>query len=114
MTNPTTPHRWYSVSSCGLALLCVDEQNARDAAAESDVSYPRRAPHRAVLLGDVAAERGRIAAAVTRCTLLAENCEGDSPEVDTARKSLACTILAAIAGYEAPSAAGDVLRGSGC
>lgn len=52
------------------------------------------------------AERERIKAAVTRCTVLAENCEGDGPEVDTARKALACTILAAIAGYEAPAPAG--------
>ena len=54
----------------------------------------------------VAAERARIEAAVTRCTLLAENCDDDGPEVDTARKSLACTILAAIAGYEAPPPVG--------
>lgn len=57
-------------------------------------------------LGNVAAERERIKAAVTRCTLFAENCEGDAPEVDTARKALACTILAAIAGYEAPPPVG--------
>ncbi len=54
----------------------------------------------------VAAERERIKAAVLRCTLFAEDCEGDGHEVDTARKALACTILAAIAGYEAPPPVG--------
>lgn len=54
----------------------------------------------------VAAERERIKSAVNRLTMLAENCENDGPEVDTARKSLACTILAAIAGYEAPPQVG--------
>jgi hypothetical protein len=54
----------------------------------------------------VAEERERIKAAVLRCTLFAEDCEGDAPEVDTARKALACTILAAIAGYEAPPPVG--------
>ena len=49
-----------------------------------------------------AAERERIKAAVFRCTLRADDCDGDSPEVDEARKALACTILAAICGYESP------------
>ena len=53
------PERWYMVSADGLATLCLDEQNARDEAAKADTYYPRRAPHRAVLLGDVAAERER-------------------------------------------------------
>jgi hypothetical protein len=54
----------------------------------------------------VAAERERIKAAVLRSTLFAEDCEGDGPEVDTARKALACSILAAIAGNEAPPPVG--------
>lgn len=55
-----------------------------------------------------AAERERIKALVCRLTLQPETCDGDGPEVDTARKALACTILAAINGYESPAPAGLV------
>ena len=55
------PARWYCVSRDGLAALCLDEANAKDMAAQCDIAYPRHAPHRAVLLGDVAAERERCA-----------------------------------------------------
>jgi hypothetical protein len=54
----------------------------------------------------VAAELERIKAAVMRCTLFAENCDDDGPEVDIARNALVCTIFAAIAGYEAPPPVG--------
>lgn len=61
----------------------------------------------AVLDAAVAAERERVKALVCRLTLNAETCDGDGPEVDTARKALACTILAAINGYESPAPAGS-------
>lgn len=49
--------RWYAVTKSGLATLCASERDALESAASFDVSYPHSAPHRAVLLGDVAAER---------------------------------------------------------
>lgn len=110
---PVVPKRWYCLSRLGLATLCRDDDDAQTVAAESFVLYPQHGPYRVAQMVDageveraVAAERERIKAAVTRCTLLAENCEGDGPEVDSARKSLACVILAAINGYEAPAPAG--------
>lgn len=54
------PARWYMVSRDGLATLCASEENAREMAAECARDYPRQAPYRAVMLGDVAAERERI------------------------------------------------------
>lgn len=53
------PERWYCVSTDGMAMLCKDERDASLQAAESDALYPAHAPHRAVRLGDVAAERER-------------------------------------------------------
>ena len=55
------PLRWYVVNRDGLATLCADEADARKVADECDLMFPRVAPHRAVLLGDVAAERERCA-----------------------------------------------------
>ena len=55
------PPRWYVVNRDGLATLCADEADARKVADECDLMFPRAAPHRAVLLGDVAAERERCA-----------------------------------------------------
>jgi hypothetical protein len=49
------PERWYCVSRDGLATLCADEQDARMLARHCDETYPKGAPYRAVLLGDVAA-----------------------------------------------------------
>lgn len=58
------PARWYCINSRGVATLCVNERDAKSNAANCDKMYPAYAPHRAVLLGDVSAERGR-------CTALA-------------------------------------------
>lgn len=55
------PARWYCINSRGVATLCVDESDAKANAANCDKLYPAYAPHRAVLLGDVAAERERCA-----------------------------------------------------
>ena len=54
------PARWYCVSRDGLATLCLDEASARDMAAHCAHDYPRQAPYRAVLLGDVTALRERL------------------------------------------------------
>ena len=54
--------RWYAVTKSGLATLCASERDALESAAGFDVAYPHSAPHRAVLLGDVAAERERMIA----------------------------------------------------
>lgn len=68
---PPLPARWYCVSNDGRATLCTCERDAlenaarRDAlenAASQNVDLPRSAPHRAVMMGDVAAERERCAA----------------------------------------------------
>jgi len=59
--NLQTVSRWYCMASNGLATLCANEQDARTMAEDCDASWPKNAPHRAVLLGDVAAERERCA-----------------------------------------------------
>ena len=51
--------RWYCLDRDGVAMLCKDEADARAQVIENDACWPGRAPHRAVLLGDVAAERER-------------------------------------------------------
>lgn len=56
---PGVEARWYAVTKGGLATLCASERDALESADSFDVSYPHSAPHRAVLLGDVAAERER-------------------------------------------------------
>lgn len=54
------PDRWYCVSRDGLATLCLNERNARQMVVECERDYPRQAPYRAAMLGDVAAERDRL------------------------------------------------------
>lgn len=56
-----TVSRWYCMANNGLATLCANEHDARTMAEDCDASWPKNAPHRAVLLGDVAAERERCA-----------------------------------------------------
>lgn len=46
----------------------------------------------------VFADRARITNEVMDCALMAEDCEGDPPAVDSARKALAWDVMAAIAG----------------
>ena len=53
------PARWYCVSRDGLATLCLDESDAREMAAECTRDFPRQAPYRAVLMGDMMRERER-------------------------------------------------------
>ncbi len=51
MTTPNDlPARWYCVTNYGAATLCVDEDDARKVAAETDEMYPRNGPHVAVQL----------------------------------------------------------------
>jgi len=66
---PPVPARWYCMASNGLATLCANEHDARTMAEECDASWPKNAPHRAVLLGDVSAER-------ERCAMICEKAEG--------------------------------------
>ncbi len=69
--------RWYCLDRDGVAMLCKDEEDARAQAIENDDCWPGRAPHRAVLLGDVSenysadAERFRWLAEHTVATGLA-------------------------------------------
>ncbi len=53
----STLPRWYCIASNGVATLCADENDARTLAKDCDLDWPTNAPHRAVLLGDVAALR---------------------------------------------------------
>ena len=53
----TNESRWYCVSRDDIAMLCVNEADAQEEAAHLDSDWPADAPHRAVQLGDVAAER---------------------------------------------------------
>lgn len=45
--------RWYCLDRDGVAMLCKDKADAQAQAVENDACWPARAPHRAVLLGDV-------------------------------------------------------------
>ena len=56
------PESWYCVSKDGRATLCTEEADAIAEARLQDDDYPNAAPHRALVLGDVAAERERCAA----------------------------------------------------
>ena len=58
------PERWYCVSRDGLATWCQDAVDAADQVEESTRLWPHHSPYVAVLLGDVAAERERIIAAL--------------------------------------------------
>lgn len=52
---PAAEARWYCLDRDGVAMLCKDEDDARAQVLDNDDCWPRRAPHRAALLGDVAA-----------------------------------------------------------
>lgn len=47
--------RWYCLNFQGLATLCTDKEEAEALAAQCDMTFPRGRPHRAALLGNVAA-----------------------------------------------------------
>lgn len=49
MSAATDP-RWYMLNSMHMATLCAGKEDAEAAAAEYDLQYPLRAPHRAVQL----------------------------------------------------------------
>jgi hypothetical protein len=69
---------------------------------ESDLKpYVYEAATRLIALAE-SAERERIKKIVSERTLNAENCEGDTPDIATARYALACSILAAIDGHTIP------------
>lgn len=66
---PVAGARWYALSRDGAATLCVDEEDAKEVAAESWVLYPNNGPYRVAQMVDagtvdeaVAAERERIRA----------------------------------------------------
>jgi hypothetical protein len=47
---------WYCLSASGQAMLCVNEEDARNEAEECDSLYPQHGPHRAVQLVPAAPE----------------------------------------------------------
>ena len=55
------PQRWYCVSGSGIAMLCDSMADALGEAEKQQRDYPRSGPYRAMILGDVAAERERCA-----------------------------------------------------
>lgn len=64
--------RWYMVARDGMAMLCVDREDAEAEARKADRAYPRNGPHRAVQLapaGGIAALKGQRA---VLCSLLRE------------------------------------------
>lgn len=90
------PERWYCVSSYGIATLCKDEEDARATARHCDLAWPKGSPHRAVVLGDVAAA---VAQERERCAKLCENAARTwlkvmSPEVVFCLKATADAIRA--------------------
>ena len=70
--------RWYCVSRDGLAMLCLNEQNAQAMAAQNATEFPNQAPYKAVALGDIAAERDRC---VKLCHAMAANLRRNGEEV---------------------------------
>lgn len=54
MTDKTTAERWYMLNKDGMATLCADKPDAEQEAKKADAAYPNGAPHRAVLMGEVA------------------------------------------------------------
>lgn len=76
------------MSRDGLATLCKNEADARMIASNGDRDYPRGAPYRAALLGDVAAEKERWTPLAADLRHMAEKHE--MPVGTTARYSLAC------------------------
>ena len=44
------PKRWYCISRDGLAMLCLNERNAREMATQNDIDYPNQAPYIACVL----------------------------------------------------------------
>ena len=96
VVRPGSEARWYCVSREGLATLCKDEADAHETAGQCDKSWPLGGPHRAVLLGDVAAERDRC------CRVVAVQRDDD---LDARR-----TILAIRAGDDYHDVDDDVLR----
>ena len=58
------PERWYCVGGIGMAMLCVSMADALGEAEKQQRDYPRSGPYRAMMLGDVAAERERWLAAI--------------------------------------------------
>lgn len=91
---PAIESHWYTVANDGRATLCANEQEAVESCPKLDVYWPHRAPHKALLLGDVAAERERCASI---CDELAR--VGDS------RDAAACA--AAIRGHAGPLVSPD-------
>ncbi len=73
MVRPGAEAHWYCLASNGIATLCVDMADAVNTAKMCDEQYPKYAPHRAVMLGDVAAER-------ERCAKLCEEVHADTSE----------------------------------
>ena len=53
--------RWYCLSADGAATLCVDEEDAKEVAAESWVMYPQNAPYRAAQMVDASAVAAAVA-----------------------------------------------------
>lgn len=91
--------RWYCVSRNGLATLCKDEADAREIAMQCDRSWPLGRPHRAALLGDVAAEREQCAAIVRaradRIAAEAERAAISDPDEVSALRAMAWQLTVA-------------------
>ena len=49
---PDPEARWYCLSREGMATLCVDEEDAKEVAAESWVLYPNNGPYRVAQMVD--------------------------------------------------------------
>lgn len=68
---PVADQLWYCLSRDGMAMLCRDEQDAKESAAENQAMYPNNGPYRVAQMvtlaqaeAMVAAERDRIRALV--------------------------------------------------
>jgi hypothetical protein len=91
MTTPIEP-RWYCVDALGHASWCLSEAHARTMAETEELWNIANSPHRAVLLGDVAAERETIQRLRELLRRVA-----DEPNIDKAR-ALADAELYPVAG----------------
>ena len=96
------PLRWYVVGSNGQAMFCPNEDAAIHWVKHCDSIFQQHTPHRAALLGDVAAERARIRALVDAVRDANACAQGDGV-VSLLTEVQEAAWLALLAGVEGPN-----------
>lgn len=87
--------RWYFVTNDGAATLCVDEADAREAAAEADIAFPRMAPHLVTQLVSASQLAAAVADEREKCALVCDRrVMGDNNREDSEARRCADAIRA--------------------